>query len=335
MIKFGIVGMGIRGNLFARTLQQNPYAKLVAVSDVSKENLSKANSDFRVNCYDNYEKLFSDEELDAVIVATPDPLHKDIVICAANSVKNIMIEKPLSTSVEECDEMCSVIKKNNVRCLVAFENRWSLPFISTKQMIDSSACGEILHINCKLNNSLYVPTEMLKWSKNTTPAWFLFPHLVDMSCWLSGKKISRVYATGFKKKLINMGVDTYDSISALANFEDGTTAIFSSTWILPESMPVVADQKFDVFCDKEAITIDLMPQMLTLCSDKYVLPRVLGTSINGKLNAPPSIMLNDFVDNICNDVATSANEDAGRANTIIIEAMHRSLEQEKSIEINY
>ncbi|MGI6578980.1 MAG: Gfo/Idh/MocA family protein [Saccharofermentanales bacterium] len=335
MIKFGIVGMGIRGNLFANTLVQNSYAKLVAVSDVNENNLSKANSSFKANCYKNYEKMFLKEDLDAVIVATPDSLHKNIVIEASQRVKNIMIEKPLSTSVEECNEMCSAIKNNNVRCLVAFENRWSLPFISTKHIIDSSSCGEILHINCKLNNTLFVPTKMLAWSNNSTPAWFLFPHLVDMACWLSGKKVTKVYASGFKKKLIEMGIDTYDSISALVNFENSTTGIFSSTWILPESMPVVADQKYDVFCDKEAITIDLMPQMLSLCSDQYSLPRVLGTPVYGKLNAPPSLMLNDFVSNIYNDEGTLANEDDGRVNTIIIEAIHRSLELGQPVEINY
>lgn len=335
MINFGIIGMGIRGKMYANTLLQNSLAKVVAVSDVSEQNINDAKSMFNVNAYKNVEEMLEKEKLDAVIVATPDTLHKDIVIMAANRVKNLLIEKPLSTSVEECEEMVDVIKKNNVKCMVAFENRWNLPFVSTKQRLETSVCGDILHINCKMNNSIYVPTEMLKWSTNTTPAWFLFPHLVDMSCWLSGKKVKDVYSAGFKKKLVSMGIDTYDSISSIVRFEDDTTAVFSATWVLPNSLPVVADQKFDIFCEEEAITIDMMPQMVSLYSDTFSYPRIIGTPINGRLNAAPNHMLNNFVNDIQEDKPTLCNEDDGRINTLIISAMHKSLESGEKVNVSY
>ena len=325
MIRFGIIGMGIRGKLFASTIKQSAYAEVAAVCDISEENAANARKSYNVNSYTDYHLMLDKEKLDAVIIATPDFLHRDAVTAAADKVKNIMIEKPLSTSVAECSLMCSVLKKNNVKCLIAFENRWSLPFISVKDRIDSGTTGEVLHINAKLNNTLFVPAKMLPWAKDSTPAWFLFPHLVDMACWLSGKTVEKVYASGFKKKLVSMGIDTYDSISSLMTFSDGTTAQLSSSWILPETMPVVADQKMDLICANEAVSIDLMPQMISIAGSAYNYPRVLSTQINGKLNGPPSLMLHSFIDNIRNNTAPLANEDDGMMNTRIIDAVHESL----------
>lgn len=325
MIRFGIIGMGIRGKLFANTIIQNPYAEITAICDVSESSRQYAVDTYNTKAYEDYQSMLEKEELDAIIVATPDFLHRDAVIAAAAKVKNIMIEKPLSTSVAECEEMCQAIRAGGVRCLMAFENRWSLPFLSVKDRIASGACGEVLHISAKLNNTLFVPTQMLPWAAKSTPAWFLFPHLVDMACWLSGKTVNKVYASGVKKKLTAMGIETYDSISALMDFSDGGTAQFSSTWVLPKSMPVVADQKFDIFCEREAISVDLMPQMVSVASEGYIMPRVLGTPINGRLNGPPSHMLNSFIDNIRNDTVPVADEEAGRINTRIIDAVHQSL----------
>lgn len=333
MIRFGIVGMGIRGKLFANTIKENQFAEVVAVCDSSEGARKSAELVYGVKAYKNYTEMFADCELDAAIIATPDFLHKDAVVAAAKCVKNLMIEKPLSTSVDECEEMCAAIKHNKVRCLIAFENRWNLAWLAIKNRIDAGDTGDILQMSAKLCNTIYVPTKMLSWAGRSTPGWFLFPHIIDMSLWLSGKTVKTVYASGSKKKLLSMGIDTYDAIQALVTFSDGTSAQFSTTWVLPTGMPVIADLKFDIVGEKDAIFVDMAPQMVQQISDRFDYMRVLGTPINGRLNAPPCHMLNAFVDNIRMDTKPIATEDDGLINTTIIAAIHESIRTEQPVSI--
>ena len=86
----------------------------------------------------------------------------------------------------------------------------------------------------RASNTLFVPLKMLSWASKSGPEWFLFPHIIDLARWLTGKEIEEVYATGKKEVLKNKGIDAYDIIQAQVEFED-SISIFESSWILPTS----------------------------------------------------------------------------------------------------
>src|SRR5699024_6167865 len=115
MINVGIIGMGIRGQMYAETVEQSNKATVAAVSDVNEGFLEKTKNHFNANGYTDYKDMFEQENLDAVIVATPDFLHKEPVILAAKKGIHIMVEKPFSTDMEEAEEMAEAIRQNNVR----------------------------------------------------------------------------------------------------------------------------------------------------------------------------------------------------------------------------
>lgn len=328
MVKVGIIGMGIRGKLYADTIQQNPFAKISGICDNNTEILISLGKKYETKIYTDYREMIDNTELDAVIVATPDFLHRDSVIYTANRKIHLMVEKPFSTLVKDCEDMVAAIQKNEVKCLVAFENRWSLPFIAAKNKINAGETGDILQVMARLSNTIYVPTQMLKWSKDTTPAWFLFPHIVDMVCWLTGKEVKSVYGTGIKKKLKSVGFDTYDAIQSIITFEDGSSAVFLTNWILPDGMPVIADQRLEITGERSSIVIDLQEQMIRHITETGVSnPRVLGTPIYGKLNAPPCHMLNSFIDCIKDNTDPLVTEVDGLKNTVIIAAIHESIKK--------
>lgn len=333
MIRFGIIGMGIRGKLFANTIADNAFAEVGAVCDNNEASLSAACKAYGVPGYKTYQEMFAAGGLDAAIICTPDFLHKDAVICAAEHVKYIMIEKPLSTSVEECEEMCEVIEKKGVKCLIAFENRWNLGYLAIKNRIDAGATGDILQMNATLRNTIYVPTKMLSWAGQSTAAWFLFPHIVDMSMWLSGKTPKRVYANGSKKKLASMGIDTYDAIHSIVTFTDGTSAQYNTAWVLPEGMPVIADMKFELIGEKDSIFVDMTPQCVQQVGQRFDYMRIMGTAMNGHLNAAPCHMLHAFIDNIRLGTPVSADEKAGLINTRVIAAVHESMKTGNVIDL--
>jgi predicted dehydrogenase len=331
MIRIGIIGMGIRGTMFADTIGQNQYAELAAFAEFNDATLEKAKNSYAVNAYKDYREMIDKEKMDAIFVSTPDFLHKDAVIYAAEKGLHILCEKPFSTSSAECEEMAAAIKKHGVKCLVAFENHWNLPFVSAKNEVESGAIGTILNINCRLNDTIFVPTELLPWArKGSSVGWFLFPHMVDMISWLSGKTVESVYAVGTKKKLLSLGIDLYDSIQTILNYTDGTHSTICSSWVLPNSMPLIYDLKMEIIGAEGALYLDTNDQMLKKgAGGAYTHVHTMGTAVNGLSTGGSNFMVHYFVDALRKNEAIEANEKAGLINTRIVEAIHRSLESGK------
>jgi predicted dehydrogenase len=327
MIRIGIIGMGIRGTMFADTIGQNQYAELAAFAESSDLPREKAKTGYQVKDYKDYREMIDKEKMDAVIVSTPDFLHKDAVIYGANRGLHILCEKPFSTSSSECEEMAAAIEKNGVKCLVAFENHWNLPFVSAKKEIESGAIGNILNINCRLNDTIFVPTELLPWArKGSSVGWFLFPHIVDIISWFSGKIVESVYAVGTKKKLLSMGIDLHDSLQTILNYTDGTHSTICSSWVLPNSMPLIYDLKIEIIGEEGALYLDTNDQMLRKgTGNTYTHVHTIGTNINGLATGGANFMVHYFVDALRKNEVIEANEKAGLINTRIVEAIHRSL----------
>jgi predicted dehydrogenase len=326
MIKFGVIGTGIRGTTFSDVVKASPYAIMTAVCDVVKENAESAAKRYGAKMFTDYRKMFDECNLDAVIISTPDNLHRDAVLSAVEHNLDMLVEKPFSTSIDESKEMTNAIKSKNLKCMIAFENRWNIPFTAAKNSIDGGELGKLLTINCRLNDTIFVPTQMLRWAANTTPAWFLFPHSIDLACWFGGKEAKKVYAAGTRKKLVSMGIDTYDSIQAIITFSDDTTACFTTSWILPESMPLVYDFKFEIIGEQSAIYIDTQNQMVYHAGKtKITNTHVLGTPVFGRPTSPSWFMMESFIDNLRNNTRPLANEDDALKNTTIVDAVHKSL----------
>ncbi|HEW91272.1 MAG TPA: Gfo/Idh/MocA family oxidoreductase [Thermotogaceae bacterium] len=336
MVRLAIVGMGIRGKMYANAVLKHPNSTLECICDESLERLEESRERFNVKIYQDFSKMLEENEIDALIVSTPDFAHKDYVIEAANKKINILVEKPFSTSVEDAEEMKKAINENSVKCMVAFENRWNMPFVKAKQLAENGEIGDVLTMVASLNDTIFVPTKMLSWSFRSSPGWFLLSHVIDLGCWFSGYKVSHVYATGVMEKLKSMGINTYDSISTNLVFENGkAVASYTSSWILPNTMPMIYDFKYDLIGSNGALKIDFQDQMLKYYGSMYQHPHVLGTPVAGYLTAAPELMLFDFIDRLTNNTEVYPNETDGYINTLIIDAIHRSLEYHQIIEIEY
>lgn len=329
MIKFAIVGMGIRGNLFARLLTQNPYAELVAFSEINSQVSEKASRTWKVRAYSRFEDMLEKEDLDAVIITTPDFAHYEPVMRSLERGLHIMVEKPFTQSLEEAETMFKKSIEVGSKCLVAFENRWNPAVVQAKNQIERGEIGNILTFNGLLSNQVFVPTQMLSWASRSTCGWFLLSHLLDLVYFLSGKLPESVYATGSKRFLKSLGVDTYDYIHVVVKYKDGSDGIFESAWCLPNSFPNVFDFKLSIYGDKGFLHINPAHQMLDLAAGSYRYPSSLVVDYGHKLIGFPGFMLDDFIDSIRLDREPLASFKDGLLNTRLLDAVHRSLESGK------
>lgn len=329
MIKFAIIGMGIRGNLFARFLAQNPYAELVAFSEINPQNFEKASKTWKVKAYYKFEDMLEEEKLDAVIITVPDFAHYEPVMKSLEKGLHVMVEKPFAQRVEEAEMMLKKSVEVGSKCLVAFENRWNPVVVQAKSQIEQGKIGNILTFNGLLSNQVFVSTKMLSWASRSTCGWFLLSHLLDLVYFLSGKLPEKVYATGSKRFLKRLGVDTYDYIHVVVRYEDGSDGIFESVWCLPNSFPNIFDFKLSIYGEKGFLHINPTHQMLSLAAENYCYPSSLVVDYGDKLIGFPGFMLDDFVDSIRLNKEPLASFRDGLLNTRLLDAVHRSLESGK------
>jgi len=115
-VRVGHIGLGTRGWDLIRYTGPADNAKVVAVCDVYKPHLERgfaaANNPDAVR-YHDYKDLLADPNVEAVVIATPDHWHEQMVIDASNAGKSIYCEKGLTVSVESAKKMRAVVKKNN------------------------------------------------------------------------------------------------------------------------------------------------------------------------------------------------------------------------------
>jgi predicted dehydrogenase len=325
MIRIGIIGMGIRGDMYAKGIHQNRDAKLIAISDINQVTLEKAAEKWGVTGYLNFYDLLIKEKPDAVLICTPDFAHFEPASIAADQQVHILIEKPLATTETEASKIMDAVNKNGIICQVAFENRWNPPFVRLKNIVQNGELGDISLVNSKLNDTIWVPTKMISWAEQTTVGWFLLPHILDLAIWLSGEKPSRVYSVANKKILPALGIDTYDTICTVISFGDGMQAIFENSWILPESSPAVFDFQFSILGNQGAARVNSQDQMIHKFTDRFSYPGSLHLDIDGLTRGFPYYMLDSFINCIIKERKPIATVEDGYLVTRVVQAVHKSL----------
>jgi predicted dehydrogenase len=326
---FGVIGTGLWGEYHALTYATYPGADLVAVCDVNAERAAEMARKYGAKrWYSAYPELLADPEVDAVTVATPDYLHTEVGIAAAQAGKDILMEKPLALTVEDCQAIIAAAEKAGVRLMVDFHNRWNPPFNVLKQRLEAGELGDPLLVNARLNNTIYVPTEMLRWAGRSATIWFTGSHLIDLVCWLVGSSVSRVYSVSRSKVLVARGIPTPDFFETTMEFANGAVAFVENCWILPNSEPSVVDFKMRLVGTQGSATVDTTHNRTLECyTGRVAFPDVLGLpKIFGQQQGFAVESIKHFADCVIHDKEPMLSGQDGLANTAIVCAALKSAE---------
>jgi predicted dehydrogenase len=143
-IRVGIIGSGGRGRYLTGEFKEIG-AEMAAVCDVYEANLEaglKAAST-GAKAYDHYHKLLEDKSLDAVIVATPDHWHAQMVIDAVDAGKDVYVEKPMAHKIPEGFDVIRAVRRTKRVVQVGTQRRSAELFLEGKAIMDSGQLGEI------------------------------------------------------------------------------------------------------------------------------------------------------------------------------------------------
>lgn len=330
-LRVGIIGAGIMGRNHALSLRSDPRAELVGVASVPKEAAASFAAEFGASFHcEDYRELLARPDIDFVTIATPDHLHRDICAAAAQAGKHFMVEKPLTTSLSEADELISVVKASGVKAMTCFNHRWIPPYARAHQEIAAGNIGKPVLAYARKNDRIYVPTKMLTWASSTTPSWFLSCHDIDLVTWFFGPEAvaTEVYATAVWGVLRARGIETPDAVQAQVRFSGGQLATFEACWIYPDSYPSMTDSFIEVVGEAGMMHLKRDSDQLELATNEgFEYPRhSIGQMIHGEQRGAVTDALRHMVSCILEDREPLVTLESSRHVTAILDALHRSLE---------
>lgn len=207
------------------------------------------------------------------IVVVPDNLHRKIAGCTIENGLHTLVVKPLAPTVQEVIALIELQQKHGVYCAVEFHKRFDLANLKLKDAIKSGKIGDPLYFVVEYSQRKSIPTERFKsWVETTNIFQYLGIHYVDIIYFVTGAVPKRVMAIGQKNWLYSKGIDTYDSIEGIIEWEMPNKRRFSSyiltNWIDPESTSAMSDQRIKVIGTKGRFESNQKNRGITVVTDE-------------------------------------------------------------------
>lgn len=326
-LRVGIVGAGLmgRGNAVAMSGERDVVITAVTSRTRSAAEALAASQPQLARVANSLDELLAGDDVDAVVLTTPDHLHGDMMVAAAEAGKHILVEKPFTTSVAEADRAVAAIRAAGVVAMCLFNHRWVPAYAQAKEL--TAGLGEAVVGYARKNDTVHVPTKMLGWADRTTCAWFLSSHDIDLMSWLVGDRVVRVYATARWGRLRDLGVETPDAIQIQAEYSRGATATFESAWIYPETFPTMVDSYVTLACEDGVVQLDRQKENVVLATPQaYSYPRNLLQRVQHGIPAGAyRDAIRHFVDCCLTGAQPLVSVESSRDVTAVLEAAHESI----------
>lgn len=246
MVKYGVVGVGYFGAELARIMKEQEDAKVVVVFD--PENGESIAKELECDVADSLEALVSRDDVDCVIVASPNYLHKEPVIAAAKHGKNVFCEKPIALSYKDCDEMVRSCEENNVVFMAGHIMNFFNGVHHAKELINSGVIGKVLYCHSARNGWEDVQ-DSISWKKiREKSGGHLYHHIHELDCvqFLMGgmPEVVTMEAGNVAHQGEKFG-DEDDMIIINARFSDGRYALmeWGSAYRWPEHYLLIQGTK--------------------------------------------------------------------------------------------
>ena len=216
-----VVGYGGQGAWHCDQILKSDVVNLTGTYDI-REIRNNAARDKGIFVYDSLQAILDDKKVDAVVIATPNDVHKDLVVKALLAGKNVICEKPVEMSVKALDKMISAAKKSGKHFTVHQNRRWDVDFLGVKSVINSGEIGEVIRIESRIHGSRGIPSDW-RCTKAQGGGMILDwgVHLIDQILQLIPEKIVGVYCKC--THITNNEVD--DGFRLEIEFESGKTAL--------------------------------------------------------------------------------------------------------------
>ena len=220
-LRVAIVGYGGIGSYHATTLMKGEPIEVVGVYD-PKENRRQVAQEHGFAVYENLSAVLADEQVEVVLIATPNDSHCSLAIQSMQAGKHVICEKPVAMSVKELDEMLAVAKATGQTFMVHQNRRWDPDFLIIRDLYQNKQIGELFQIESRVQGANGIPGDwrhLPEHGGGMLLDWGV--HLLDQLLWLVDSPI--------KTKMVDfsyvLGDQVDDGFIAYLTFENGVKAL--------------------------------------------------------------------------------------------------------------
>lgn len=214
--------------------------------------------------FEDLSALHQEFSFDAAIVSIPDPLHFSYSEKLIRLGIHSLVVKPLVPTEKEHRELISMAKTHEIYCAVEFHKRFDETNLLIKRELNAGNLGAVKYFQVDYSQRISIPTETFKaWSDESNIFQYLGVHYADLINFLTGCKAIRVLATGTRGTLAAKGIDTWDSVHTLiqwqgemAGVDQDFVSVHNTNWIDPNCSTALSDQAYKVIGDLGRIDCD-------------------------------------------------------------------------------
>ena len=151
-MRVAIIGQGrsgrdIHGKFFLDPI--NDFCEVVAVVESDEQRRNWAKEDFKCDVYSDYTELFTRTDIDVVVNASFSEMHYPITKDLLMHKFNVLVEKPFSRTIYECNDLIHTAKENGVIVTAFHQTLFTPNFLKVKEIIESGIIGDVYQINLK------------------------------------------------------------------------------------------------------------------------------------------------------------------------------------------
>jgi predicted dehydrogenase len=223
MIGIAIIGYGYWGPNLARNFAETEGASLAMVCDADARRLALAQKRFpALVCAADFDEALRNPDVNAVAIATPVHTHYELAKRAIKAGKHVLVEKPMTSRVDQAEELVALAEKNGVVLMVDHVFVYSPPVLKMKEMVAQGRLGKLFFIDSvRINLGLF--------QRDVNVVWDLAPHDLSIVDFLVDRLPVSLSAYG----TTHANHDIEDVAYLNLDYGDGLIANFHVNWLSP------------------------------------------------------------------------------------------------------
>jgi UDP-N-acetylglucosamine 3-dehydrogenase len=273
-IKIAIVGVGGWGKNHARVLKD--LDSLAAVCDLDAQRAKDVATKYGTQWYSSLDGMLDKERLDGCIVSTPTKTHSAVARKVMEQGINTFIEKPMSFSSQECEELLQLAERKKIVLTSGYVERFNPAVSDTRRLIEGGMYGEPMMIEFHRENRMPLNVKDVGIIYDTSV------HDIHAAMFLFGSRPHVVFARAGRR------FHTFEDFATMMlGFEDQKVAIIASNWLTPKKV-----RTFSAVCTDGIIAGDFLTQEIKIDhADATIVPR-------RQFQEPLTLELKNFIEAI-------------------------------------
>jgi UDP-N-acetylglucosamine 3-dehydrogenase len=221
-LKTAVVGLGNMGRHHARHMHQLDCSQLIALCDPNVNIVNALAKQYQCNGYTDLDTMLASESIDAISLSVPTNLHYECALTILNKNIHLLIEKPITQTLEEADALIALAQEKNLTLMVGHVERFNPAIVALKSFIDTDGLGDIVSLVSRRVNVF--PKQM----KDANVAIDLGVHDIDLVSYLLNEEPHSISSQSARALIDNRA----DHLDMLLHFKKAS-AFIQVNWITP------------------------------------------------------------------------------------------------------